>query len=142
MVVFCARVSIKHFKSIYKTTFLFSVESNTAFGVSDPTVFPDSHFSASSEYDYRYKASKARLNKPFGWAPATSNKDSAYLQIDLGTVRSIYAIATQGHGGYGGNGGADKEWVTSYKLALSLDQSVWEFYKEGSRVKVRLATSY
>ena len=106
-------------------------------------MFPDSRFSASSEFDGRYEAFKARLNKPFGWAPKDGDIDSAYLQIDLGTVRSIYAIATQGHGGLDGNGKNDKEWVKSYKIELSLDKSVWRFYKEGSRVKVmRSAISY
>ena len=70
------------------------------------------------------------MNGQFGWAPKDGDIDSAHLQIDLGTLHSIYAIATQG------NDGA-KEWVTSYKLEFSLDDTVWTFYKEGSAAQVR-----
>ena len=115
-----------------------------AVGVANSSIVPDNRFSASSEYDTRrYKASNARLNGVWGWGPTNSGKDDAYLQIDLGTVYTIYAIATQGNGGTDGKGGGgDDEWVKMYKLKILSVKGLWSFYKAGSTIQVSFVSSY
>ena len=63
--------------------------------------------------------------------PETSNpKAGDWLQIDLGSVVYVCAVATQGNG-YGND-----EYVKKYKLRISLDSVNWEYYKEKNAVKV------
>ena len=115
------------------------MDPSKALGVANDAAFPDSRFSSPSEYSRYYRAFYGRLNGKRGWAPLTADISTAkaYLQIDLGTVNAIYAIATQGNGGESGNGnGPENEWVKTYKLETSLDKTTWSLYKEGSTDKV------
>ena len=100
-------------------------------GVSDRSIIPDDRFTASSYYDDRYKPHYARLNgKGWGWAPKTRDDPSDYLQIDLGAVFVIRAVATQGNSlGF--------EWTTEYKISTSTDSTHWTMYQSGGKVKVR-----
>ena len=52
-----------------------------------------------------------------------------YLQIDVGLVTTITAVATQGRNGV-------HEWVTTYLLHYSLDGYTWLPYIEHGAVKV------
>ena len=52
-----------------------------------------------------------------------------YLQIDLGSVYVVCAVATQG------NPSAD-DWTETYKMETSLDNVNWQWYRENNRVKV------
>ena len=81
--------------------FGFPVDPSKALGVANTVAFPDSRFSSPSEYNRYYRALYGRLNGVRGWAPVTTDIGTAKacLQIDLGTVNTIYAIATQGNGG-------------------------------------------
>ena len=83
----------------------------------------------------KHKNIKVRLTGPrAGWAPTSADRDSktSFLQIDLGAVYSICAVATQGVNGYGFN-----EWTKSYKLQLSLNGRTWTYYKADVTDKVR-----
>ena len=101
-------------------------------GVSDRSIIPDDRFTASStRHYYRYKPHNARLNgKEWGWAPKTDDDSSDYLQIDLGAVFVIRAVATQGHS-------VGFAWTTEYKISTSTDSTHWTMYQSGGKVKVR-----
>ncbi|KAK3750410.1 hypothetical protein QZH41_016970 [Actinostola sp. cb2023] len=91
---------------------------------------PDSSFTASS-YLYqdsdpsnkRYMPYNARLNEQWGWSPRDNDNSTDYLQIDLGAVRVITAVATQGNGGKTPGESPFKEWVKTYKLEFKKDDS-------------------
>ncbi|XP_078352239.1 lactadherin-like [Oculina patagonica] len=69
-----------------------------------------------------------RLNGETGWCQATSTISNDYLQVDMGAVRTICAVATQGK--------KNGSYVTSYKLSLSTDGVNWNTYQEGNTDKV------
>lgn len=52
-----------------------------------------------------------------------------YLQLDMGLVTTVKAVATQGRDGV-------NFWVKTYRLQYSLDGSTWITYKEGGQIKV------
>ena len=86
---------------------------------------------ASTFHDSRYYPYYGRINGNRGlkaWCPKTTS-DGTYLQVDMGAVRSVCAVATQGHGKY-------PFWATSYKVHLSTDGVIWNDYKENNVEKV------
>ncbi|XP_031551960.1 Down syndrome cell adhesion molecule homolog [Actinia tenebrosa] len=95
---------------------------------------PDSSYDASSHFDYRYAAHNAKLYGKNGWAPRYSSNPGNYLQIDLGTLRVITAVATQGNGGDPDSVQHKEkyEWVIRYKINYSDDSSNWIRYKDES----------
>ena len=64
-----------------------------------------------------------------GWCTKTKSDRTDYLQVDMGTVRSVCAVATQGYR-------AGPERTTSYKLHLSTDGVTWYTYRETNIEKV------
>ena len=78
-----------------------------------------------------------RLNESRGWlvwcAKTTSDRTD-YLQVDMGTVRSVCAVATQGTRN-------QDVWTTCYKLHLSTDGVAWNIYKENNAEKVNVSIS-
>ncbi|XP_031551983.1 uncharacterized protein LOC116289233 [Actinia tenebrosa] len=95
-------------------------------GLSYSSIIPDHRFSASSYYDLRYKPHFARLSTSSkAWGPRTTS--GAWLQIDLGSVVFVCAVATQG-------AGADltDEFVRKYKIQVSLDNVNWNHYQENN----------
>ena len=103
-------------------------------GVADRNTIADARMTASTISDYRYQPYYGRLNGNWGtvgaWCPKTSSDRTDYLQVDMGAVHFVCAVATQGTG----NGGA---WVTSYKLHLSLNGATFTAYTENNAEKVR-----
>jgi hypothetical protein len=94
-------------------------------------VIPDHRFTASTSYNNDYKPSNGRLitsNK--GWGPKTSSR-GGWLQIDLGSVVYACAVATQGI-----ETSQSAEWVTRYKIRVSLDNVNWDYYQENNIDKV------
>ena len=87
---------------------------------------PNTSFSASSRR-LGDEPHKGRLNGDGAWSPDKDNDPDDYLQIDLGDVFFICAVATQGHQGR-------DEWTTSYKLQLLRKE--WTIYKENNTEKV------
>ena len=63
-----------------------------------------------------------------GWCPKTQHDRTEYLQVDMGAVHSVCAVATQGI--------KEGAWGTSYKLHLSLNGVIWNIYKENNAEKV------
>ena len=90
--------------------------------------------SAWNDNHARYGASRARLylkEWPQGWS-AQKNDPSPWLQIDLGLVRTVTAVATQGYGN-----DKEQEWVKTYTVMTSSDGERWTLYREGGRKRVK-----
>ena len=93
---------------------------------------PDSSMTASSSwgiYTLPYFAGRLNDTRGSGWAPATSDNKTDYLQVDLGALHSVCALETQGNPGGG-------EWTTKYKVQLSCEGVSWSFYQEDNQDKV------
>jgi len=95
-------------------------------GLSYSIVVPDHRFTASSYYDQRYVPSNARLvTSSEAWGPKTTDGDK-WLQIDLGSVVYLCAVATQGAGTF------NNEFVKTYKLRVSMDNMNWKYYQQNN----------
>ena len=93
---------------------------------------PDGSFSASSSYSNSCRPWVGRLNlNSWGWLPTTSTNPADYLQIDLLYDYVICAVATQGAGG-------GDQWITKYKIQLSLNDTIFYSYRENNAEKVSL----
>lgn len=94
----------------------------------------DAQISASSQWDANHAAIQGRLNfqagggKQGGWSAKTNNQNQ-WLQADLGKVRKVTHLATQGRNG-------NSQWVKSYKVEFSNNGSTFQFYKEQGADKV------
>ena len=112
-------------------SFLFSLECEPL-GVADRNTLPDARMTASTVYSSGYQPFYGRLNEVRAgkrWCPKTTSDRRDYLQIDVGAVHSVCAVATRGIKGSG-------EWTTSYKLHLSSDGVTWNVYREFNVDKV------
>jgi hypothetical protein len=107
---------------------------NNAVGIADSRIIPDNRFTATSYFDsYQYAPKNARLymNRKgwSGWAPRTTTDPNDYLQIDLGEVYVICAVATRGSHQW-------KDWVKQYQISTSIDNNIWSTYMNGKSEKV------
>lgn len=93
--------------------------------------FLSNSFSASSSR-LGDEPDRGRLNGEGAWSPGNNNDTDDYLQINLGDVFFICAVATQGHP-------LRNEWTTGYKLHFLLTD--WSIYKENNTEKVWEKTS-
>ncbi|XP_071478098.1 retinoschisin-like [Diadema antillarum] len=81
---------------------------------------PDDRLSASSCYQYKDCATRARLNQPAGdgrrgaWSPEYSD-NSPWVQADLGTDHLIEGVITQGRYPDG------EEWVKRFRIQYKRD---------------------
>lgn len=108
----------------------FSGCSSISVGLSYPSTIPDHRFTASSFYDYpRYRPSNGRLLSARAWGPKTASSGN-WLQIDLGSLVYVCAVATQG------GGKMIAEFVERYKISVSLDNVYWNYYQENNIDKV------
>ncbi|XP_048581543.1 uncharacterized protein LOC125561361 [Nematostella vectensis] len=93
-------------------------------GLSSKALFPDNHFTASSSYRDDYLPHLARYsNNLAAWGAKINDDPNDYLQIDLGRVYKICAVATKGHE-------KNNEFVDSYKVLYSMDNLNWGTYQE------------
>lgn len=100
-------------------------------GLASVNTIVNHRFTASTSYaGNQYKPYNARLGSSTGWAASGNSNPSDYLQIDLGAVYRICAVATFGSA-------KANEYVTRYKLFLSMDNSMWGVYKVNGNEKVR-----
>ena len=106
---------------------LFTVGTCKALGVADSNKIPDDKMTTSSVY-LSYNPYEGRLNGSSGWCPSTRSNLEDYLQIDMGSLRSVCAVATQGK--------SSGSYVTSYKLSFSTDGETWNTYQGQSQDKV------
>ena len=101
----------------------------------DRNRIPDARMTASSFFDGTYRPSYGRLNDRRGnggWCAQTISDRTDYLQVDMGEVRFLCGVATQGL-----QARRSSAWATSYKLQLSTDGITWNTYKETNIEKVR-----
>lgn len=83
-----------------------------AVGVEDPNKIPDDRITSSSYYLYYYPK-MGRLHGSLGWCQKTNTITDDYIQVDMGAIRTVCAVATQGK--------KDGSFVKSYKLSFSVD---------------------
>ncbi|XP_028417104.1 lactadherin-like [Dendronephthya gigantea] len=98
-------------------------------GIENGTI-PDSAITASSVYNSIHPPFSGRLNKansPCSWGP--SRREGSWLQIDLGKLTTVSAIATQGSC-YGA------AWAKSYSVTYSNDGKDWTAYRESEGTKI------
>uniref|UniRef100_A0A672M006 Neuropilin 1a n=1 Tax=Sinocyclocheilus grahami TaxID=75366 RepID=A0A672M006_SINGR len=88
---------------------------------------------ASSQYNPSWSPERSRLNNPEnGWTPAEdSNKE--WIQVDLGFLRFVSAISTQGAISQETN---KKYYVKSYKVDVSSNGEDWITIKDGPKQKI------
>ena len=94
---------------------------------------PDSAFTASSE-SRSYEAKQGRLsNEQTAWIPVKfqphGNIRDEYLQVDLGQIKTITAISTQGFTGHA-------FFVKSYSLRFGNDGKVFDQFLQAKSTKV------
>ena len=99
---------------------------------------PNSAVTASSTYGATFEPWQARLNnakknQSTGSWSARTNVVGQWLQIDLGKETVVTKIATQGRPSY-----AHLQWVSSYKILLSLDGANWNAYRSDGSEKVNV----
>ena len=100
-------------------------------GVVDQNKIPDARMVASTYYD-RYYPFHGRLNWNRGegaWCAKTKPDRTDYLQVDMGAVHLVCAVATQGQG-------TSSVWTISYKVHFSTDGVTWSSYKKSNYEKV------
>lgn len=103
-----------------------------AVGVADSNIIPNSSLTASSELRAEYGANKARFTSDRAWEPdGTDANPNDYLQIHLGKVYSICAVATKGNE----HSGLD-EWTTEYNISTSVDGTTWIWYPDNNNIQV------
>lgn len=93
----------------------------------------NAQITASSQWDANHAAVQARLHfkagggKQGAWS-ARANNQNQWLKVDLGYESDIKIIGTQGRNVY-------NQWVTSYKLDYSNDDSSFQYYRDpGSHI--------
>ncbi|XP_031554030.1 lactadherin-like [Actinia tenebrosa] len=89
---------------------------------------PDNQITSHSSSDDYHTAPRGRLYGNSSWC-SSNTSNSEYIQVDLGQIKTVTGIATQG------DKALDK-WVTSYKVRYSFDNRYWNEYKEGQFSKV------
>ena len=99
-------------------------------GVEDPNKIPNAWMTASSDAGTNFKSYEGRVNMKKGWyrwCPSTKTDQSDYLQVDIGAVRDVCAVATQRR---------HSEHAKTYYLQISVDGVNWNTYEENKAKKV------
>ena len=118
-----------HYRKHSSVTFLSASCENQELGVRSRAIIPDGRLSSSSDFNSSTPAKNARLGLPgLPWC-ASEGASSPYLQVDLGSLRAVCAIATQG------NSHAD-QWVGAYQLQTSPNGATWTYYSERGQSRV------
>ena len=101
-------------------------------GIRDKVTIPDGRLTSSSNFNSSTPAENARLGLPgLPWC-AAEGASSPYLQVNLGSLRAVCAIATQGDS-------HTDQWVGTYQLQTSTNGTTWTHYSEGGQTRVRLS---
>lgn len=100
--------------------------------MADKNAISDARMTASTFNEARHDPKYGRLHERRGhgaWCPKAKTNRKDYLQVDMGTVLYVCAVASQGERIY-------PAWTTSYKLYLSTAGVTWNAYEETSTAKV------
>ncbi|EDO27848.1 predicted protein, partial [Nematostella vectensis] len=113
---------------------LFYIDCAFALGMENKRIL-NSQITASSFFGPNHTPWQARLNNQMinggstgSWSAQTSTIDE-WLQVDLGSEKTITKVATQGRPNN------HNQWVRSYAIRHSLDQATWSFCSEGGAIK-------
>lgn len=94
-------------------------------------LLPDSQISASSVRDLHWTPGAARLvASRSGWfpGPAQPIAGEEWLQVDLGTPKTVRGVITQGaRSGEGGTTSENRAFVRKYRIAHSMSGKDWNF---------------
>ncbi|KAJ8253013.1 hypothetical protein GJAV_G00208170 [Gymnothorax javanicus] len=94
-------------------------------------LLPDSQISASSVRDLHWSPGAARLvASRSGWFPATAQPVAGeeWLQVDLGALKTVRGVITQGaRSGEGSTSAENRAFVRKYRLAHSTNGRDWTF---------------
>ncbi|KAI7810391.1 neuropilin-2a isoform X1 [Triplophysa rosa] len=94
-------------------------------------LLPDSQISASSVRDLHWTPGAARLvASRSGWfpGPAQPIAGEEWLQVDLGTPKTVRGVITQGaRSGEGGTTSENRAFVRKYRIAHSMNGKDWNF---------------
>ena len=101
--------------------------------MADANKIADDKITSSTAY-LQYYPYKGRLHGDYGWCPATTSNNNDFIQVDLGAVHSVCAVATQGK--------KNGSYVTSYKVFFSTDGVIWNAYKVDNVDKVNITFYY
>jgi hypothetical protein len=103
-------------------------------GISNTTVIPDNMLTASSFYSNTRSSAKARLVGSSSWRPRDDDTNP-WLQIDLGEIHYVCAVATQGDPN-------SDERTKKYKIQWTANGVNWTFVGNGlaNQVKFLLKT--
>ncbi len=84
-------------------------------------VLSDEAFGASSDFNKNHAAKLARINSEPKFANWSSKKsdENQWIQIDLGEVKTVWGVCTQGRFN-------QDQWVKSYNLFVSSDGKSWD----------------
>ena len=96
---------------------------------------PDHYFTSSSDGGPEKAPWKSRLNTDQAAWCAGENNANQYLQVYLGRSRTVSRVASQGHPG-------SAFWVTSFRLAYSVDGIFWRNALDESKSMVRIFQDY
>ncbi|KAK3754635.1 hypothetical protein QZH41_014922, partial [Actinostola sp. cb2023] len=88
----------------------------------------NNQMTSSSSSGNSHVASRGRLYGSSSWCSSTTS-NTEYIQVDLGQVKTVTGIATQGDA-------TQDKWVTSYKVSYGFSDGVWYEYKEGQVTKI------
>lgn len=95
-------------------------------------LLPDSQISASSMRDIHGSTGAARLvASRSGWFPSPTQPVAGeeWLQVDLGILKTVRGIITQGARGVDGSSSAEnRAFVRKYRLAHSMNGKDWAFF--------------
>ena len=108
------------------------IKCKTSLGIENGKI-SDVAMTSSSILDNSSFPHYARLRNQNGkcaWIPAkTADRNSSWLQIDLGDVTNVSAVATQGSC-------SGDQWTKSYVITYSKDGVDWKTYEELGTIKV------
>ena len=103
-----------------------------AVGVEDKNKIPDARMTAStfhSSFHYPYYGRLNGIRGRGAWCALTASDKTDYLQVDMGAVHSVCAVATQGYR-------TGSVWTIRYKVHHSKDGVTWKSCKEDNVNKV------
>ena len=96
-------------------------------GVADSRIIPDYRITSSSSHHGLHQAAHGRLYSHRGdaWCSRETDSDSEWLQVDIGEIIRACGVAIQGKR-------TEHQRVKAFTLSYSLDESIWETYRDES----------
>ena len=96
----------------------------------------DDQITASSEYNQNHGSRNARLNRSqirprTGAWSAKTNDLNQWIQVDLGGLKIVSGVITQGRNG------ENRQWVSKFSVQYSINSDTWINVEDGSSRKVR-----